>query len=83
MLDIEGLRSHMLSRRYGYAFINSICARLKKAISANITEDELISLSPHMLAVRIYGSDDYYRHKRCATLQNQYADYLRHIGDVE
>lgn len=80
MLDIEGLRSHMLSRRYSYAFVNSVCARMKKANSANITEDEMISLSPHVLAVRIYGADDYYRHKRCATLQNQYMDYLKAVA---
>lgn len=78
MLDIEGLRSYMMNRRYSYSFVNSICARLKKAISANITEGELISLSPHELAVRIYGANDFYRHKRCATLQNQYLDFLRH-----
>lgn len=80
-LDIEGLRHYMKNvRHYSYAFTDSICARARRAAAVNITEEELTTAPPHILAVKIYGRYNYRSHKSCTTLQNQYAAYLRYKG---
>ena len=83
-LDIEGLRLYMKNvRHYSYSFADSICARARRAAAVNITEEELITSLPHILAAKIYGGDSHHSHKSCITLQNQYADFLRYKGACE
>ena len=82
-LDIEGLRLYMKNvRHYSYAFTDSICARCRKAAAVNITEEELTTIQPHILAAKIYGGDSPHSHKSCTTLQNQYAGYLKYKEEV-
>ena len=82
-LDVEGLRNYMKNvRHYSYAFADSICARARRAAAVNITEEELCSTPPHILADKIYGRVTYHRHKSCTTLQNQYAGYLKYKEEV-
>lgn len=82
-LDIEGLRLYMKNvRHYSYSFADSICARARRAAAVNITEEELCSAPPHILAAKIYGGDSPHSHKSCTTLQNQYAGYLKYKEGV-
>ena len=83
MLDVTGLRSHMIARRYSYNFTDSVCNQARRANDAGITEDELILLPPRTLALKIYGSEHDSRHKKCATLQNQYIDFRQATGAAE
>ena len=83
-LDIEGLRHYMKNvRHYSYSFADSICARARRAAAVNITEEELTTAPPHILAAKIYGGDSHHSYKSCTTLQNQYAGYLRYKGVLE